>query len=140
MTQISWILSGFFLAACALMTLACGDSSSHQNRVLQSIAITPADADAQLFPNRQVQFVATGTFSMPPSPQALDFQAPYSGSWVLTGDNSSSIATLSTTGLAQCLEGASGVVTVEAGASSGAGMGSQATDPLVAGMTTLTCP
>jgi hypothetical protein len=139
MTQARLVLSGLSLAAYALLTAACGDSGTHQNRVLQSIAITPADADAQLFPNGQVQFAAAGTFSMPPSPQPLDFQAPYSGSWVLTGDNAS-IATISTTGLAQCNAGASGVVTVEAGASSGAGMGTQATDPIVAGMTTLTCP
>src|SRR5437667_3647432 len=46
---------------------ACG-SSPTSNRVLTSMALTPANADAQNFAGGQVQFVANGTFSKPPSP------------------------------------------------------------------------
>ncbi len=39
------------------------------NRQLQSVSLNPASADAKNFPNGQVSFIATGTFSSPPSPQ-----------------------------------------------------------------------
>src|ERR1051326_4207784 len=44
----------------AFRMLACGSSNS--NRVLESMTITPARADAQTSPTGQVQFRATGQF------------------------------------------------------------------------------
>lgn len=46
------------LSFLLLATLSCGS-----NRHLQSVTIQPATADAQNFPNGQVQFAATGIFS-----------------------------------------------------------------------------
>jgi len=54
------------LLTLSLVALGCGSS-----RNLQSVAISPATANAQNFPNGQVAFTATGTFNKPPSPQKL---------------------------------------------------------------------
>ena len=100
---------------------ACG-SSSTSNRVLTSMVLTPANSDAQNFAGGQVQFVATGTFNKPPSPAAVPvpFVAPYSGSWASLDPN---IATVDQNGLAQCLPGVSGTVTIKATASSNSANG-----------------
>lgn len=55
-----------FLLVSAMITLSCGRS-----RELQSVTISPRAADAKTFPNGEVPFVATGTFSKPPSPATL---------------------------------------------------------------------
>jgi hypothetical protein len=52
-----WAFLGLLSAAC--LTLACGSSSS--NRQLQSITIHSTVS------GQQVQFIATGTFSAPPT-------------------------------------------------------------------------
>src|SRR5437763_37056 len=116
---------------------ACGSSSS-SNRVLTSMALTPANANAQNFAGGQVQFVATGTFSKAPSPASVPvpFVAPYSGSWSSLNPN---IATVDQNGLAQCVAGASGTATIKAGASSNSATGS-AMSTLVSATATLTCP
>ena len=58
-----------FLFVLSLITLGCGNA-----RTLQSVSVMPAVANAQNFPNGQVSFTATGTFSKPPSPQKLTSQ------------------------------------------------------------------
>jgi hypothetical protein len=58
----------------------------------------------------------------------------------LIGAGSAAIATISTTGLAQCVPGASGSVIVSAAASANAATGTGATGIAVQGSTTLTCP
>jgi hypothetical protein len=137
MTKFRTLLSILFLAALALETLGCGSSNS--NRVLQSMAITPANADAKDFANGQVQFTATGTFNKVPSPAQVTFQPPYTGTWSLMGAGAANIATISQAGLAQCIPGAAGVVTVSAVASSNSATG-PAMSTAVTGSTTLTCP
>ena len=71
------------LAFVATATVGCGSMNSASNRVLQSMTLNPAIADAQNFPQGQVQFTPTGTFSRAPSPAAVPvpFASPYSGSW-----------------------------------------------------------
>jgi hypothetical protein len=118
-----------------LQTTACGTSSS-ANRVLSSITVTPATADAQNFTNGQVQFTATGAFSKPPSPAPMPFVSPYSGSWEISDLN---IATISQSGVAQCVAGASGTVKVIAIASANSAMG-PAMSVAVSGSAQLTCP
>ena len=140
MSKYRLVLSSCFLAVLAIATLGCGSSPMTSNRVLQSMVITPANADANNFPNGQVQFAATGTFSKGPSPAKVTFQPPYTGSWSLMGTGTSSIATISQTGLAQCIPGAAGTVTVNAMVSANAAMGTGATSVAVQGSTTLTCP
>ena len=123
------------LVACCV---GCGGMGSSPNRVLESMTLSPSSADAQTFPQNQVQFTATGIFSRPPSPATVPFVAPYSGSWSVSDTN---VATINQSGLAQCISGASGTVTVMATASS-----NSATSPgtgtavAVSGTAMLTCP
>jgi len=72
----------FFLLIITLLTLSCGNS---RGRVLQSISIS------QSVSSQQIQFVATGTFSAPPttiSPLPVDWMlgipAPPPKQWTYT--------------------------------------------------------
>ena len=123
------------LTLAAVLATACG-SSPAPNRVLNSIALSPTAADAQNFPSGQVQFVATGSFTIPPSPAPVTFVAPYSGSWLSSNPN---IATINSSGLAQCLPGTAGGVTITAIASTNSGRGG-AMSTAVSGTAALTCP
>jgi hypothetical protein len=127
----------YLLAAFAIATVGCGSMNSMSNRVLQSMVISPATADAQSSPQGQVQFSAMGTFSKAPSPAPVPFVAPYSGSWATSDLN---IATIDQTGLARCVAGAAATVTITAMASSNAGQGTQHTSTAVSGSAKLTCP
>ena len=111
-------------------------SSSAQRRVLQSMTITPSNAQAQNFPQGQVQFTATGMFSQAPSPATVPFVVPYSGTWSTSHSN---IATINQTGLAECVPGASGTVTVEAIASTNSANGTQMSTA-VSATAKLSCP
>jgi hypothetical protein len=137
MTNRRTLLAALFLVAVALETLGCGMSN---RRVLQSMTISPASADAQNFPKGQVQFTATGFFSKPPSPQQMTFQPPYFGGWLLTPNGQFPVASISQTGLAQCIAGQSGTSTVIATAASNAGIGTEMTAVEVRATATLTCP
>ena len=61
MRKLVPFLSCLALPLVSIIMLACGSSSQHGQ--LQSITISPATADAQNFPNGQVQFEATGTYT-----------------------------------------------------------------------------
>ena len=69
MFQFSPRLQLLLLLTLLIITLACGSS-----RMLQSVSVMPAVANAQNFPSGKVPFTATGTFSKPPSPQQLTSQ------------------------------------------------------------------
>ena len=129
------------LAVLAVMgvaqTLGCGSMYSSSNRVLQSVSVTPANADAQNFTMGQVQFTATGTFSQPPSPATVSFQPPYTGNW---SSSNLSIATISQSGMAQCVAGAAGKVAIMAEVSSNSATGGGQMSTAVSGKATLTCP
>ena len=113
----------------------CGTDMSSR-RVLQSMTVTPALADAAKSPGGEVQYTATGTFSRSPSPAVVPFVEPYTGSWTVSNP---AIATISQSGLAQCVPGASGTVDVKAIASANsAGMGAMSI--AVTAMAKLTCP
>src|SRR5215472_4069179 len=88
------------------LELVAGGCGSASPRLLQSVSVTPAIANAQSFSNGQVQFTAVGTYSQPPSPSPIT-----QPEWSLSGAN---IATISQSGLAQCNPGVSGVVAVRA--------------------------
>jgi hypothetical protein len=128
-----------FITILIFQTLGCGMSGSNSNRVLQSMAVTPATADAQSS-NGQVQFVATGTFSKAPSPSPVTFAVPYSGSWSADPTMATLVATGNGTATFQCVAGAAGVVTIQATASTNAAMGTGATGTAVSGAASLTCP
>jgi len=127
MTRIKLLLAATLLTGVELLMDGCGGS----NRVIQSVTVTPATADAQNFPNGQVQFTASGNYSQPPSPVALS-----QANWSLSEGG---IATLSGTGLTQCILGASGVVTVKAGVS-GPCNGTNCTAIQIVGSAQLSCP
>jgi len=94
------------LVLAASLTSACGSSTS---RTLQSVAISPAAADAQNFPSGMVQFTATGTYAAPPSPVT-----PLAATWGacdLSGNVTSEVS-VSAGGLAQCASGAVGTYKV----------------------------
>ena len=129
-----WIL---LLASLAITSVGCGSMNSMSNRVLQSMVISPPNADAQASPSGQVQFSAMGTFSKAPSPAPVPFVAPYSGSWATSDLN---VATIDQHGLATCAAGAAGTVMITATASSNAGMGTQNMSTAVSGTAKLTCP
>ena len=137
MTKREVILISVLTLGAMLVSFAtaCG-SSPAPIRILNSIAVTPTAADAQNFPSGQVQFVATGSFTTPPSPALVPFVAPYSGSWLSSGPN---IATINPSGLAQCLPGTAGTVTITAIASSNSAPGG-AMSTAVSGTAALTCP
>jgi hypothetical protein len=100
-----------FTALVTLIINGCGTSSP---RELQSMTVSPAVADAAHSPNGEVQFTASGTFSKPPTSAAVTFAAPYFGTWSVSNPT---IATISSSGLAQCVAGAPGTVNVIASAS-----------------------
>jgi hypothetical protein len=124
------------LAVFSIASIGCSSMNSSPNRVLQSMTVSPATADAQTSPQGQVQFTATGTFSKPPSPGAVTFVAPYSGSWSSSNPN---IATVSQSGVGVCVSGASGTVTVKAVASSNSATGTRMSTA-VSGTAKLICP
>lgn len=116
------------LAGIELLASGCGSSTP---RLLQSISVTPANANAQSFPNGQVQFTAVGTYSRPPSQSPLT-----QAGWSVSDPN---IATISQSGLAQCTPGASAKVTVKASTSAPCS-GTGCTAALLSGTAQLSCP
>jgi hypothetical protein len=102
---------GFFsLLLAAAITIACG-SSPNPSQDLQSISVMPTAADAQNYPNGQVQFTALGHYSSPGTSAGV----PVTATWSSCNESGgSSPITVSSTGVAQCGEGASGTYVVEA--------------------------
>ncbi len=92
------------LILIAALTLACGSPT----RMAQSVTVSPLSADAQTYPNGQVQFTATGYYNVQPSPVA-----PLTATWGACYQNGATTGvTVSATGLAQCVSGAPGTYTV----------------------------
>jgi hypothetical protein len=92
----------------------CGSSSP---RTLQSVVASPASADAQTFPNGRVQFTPTGIFNKAPThvtPLPV-CSAPNSGATCITAWSTSDvrIGTIDQSGVASCLPGQSGAVTIK---------------------------
>jgi hypothetical protein len=134
--SLSVCLALISVTALGLALNGCGMNSMSSNRVLQSMTVSPAIANAASSPDGKVQFKAAGTFSKPPSPDVVTFVAPYSGSWEVSNP---AVATISQSGLAQCVAGASGAVDVIAIASANSA-GPGAMSIAVRGMAKLTCP
>jgi hypothetical protein len=132
----------FFLSLISVaIALACGVSTP---RMLESVSLSPTTADAQNFPNGEVPFVATGYYTRPPSTVT-----PETATWGACSQNgATSAVSVSTTGVARCTAGASGIYMVWAGVPNPAFTG---TCPAfltacglscntVVGTATLTCP
>jgi hypothetical protein len=102
-------LSVLLLAVIAIViTLACGSSP----RMLQSVSLSPATADAQGGP---VPFTATGYFNEQPSPEKL-----LTANWGVCYQNQRTTGvSVSPDGVAQCAVGTVGIYTVWAVAQRG---------------------
>jgi hypothetical protein len=118
MERLRFTLSFLALALAASLASSCGASSSNLSRgttppsqgqgQLQSIALSPATADAQAYPNGQVQFVATGYYTDPT--QTI---TPLSAMWgTCYQDAPTSEISVTALGVAQCAPGAVGTYTV----------------------------
>jgi hypothetical protein len=108
----------FILAA--VITLACGSpkkvvtncgsyAGSNTTGALESVTVCPAVADAQQYPGGQVPFLAIGTYTTQPSPALI----PTETTWgACQGEAATNDVTVSQTGEAKCVAGASGLYTV----------------------------
>ena len=97
--------TGLLTLPLLLLAAGCGNSTP---RGLLSVTASPATADAKDFPNGQVQFVPTGTYNKAPTtvtPQPVS-------AWLVSPNG---IATINQSGLASCVAGQAGTVTIEVG-------------------------
>jgi hypothetical protein len=128
------------LVLLAAFALSCGGNSS-SDRVLQSITLSPATADARDYPGGQVQFTATGFYNVDPKTVT-----PLTAGWGSCYQNApTSEVTVSSAGIAQCAGGAAGTYTVFADDISGSGANCTAITACgggcqVSGSAQLTCP
>jgi hypothetical protein len=139
---------GTLVLLSAFAALSCG--SSHQ---LQNVTISPSAADAQQFPNGQVQFTAKGTFNGSSTPVTLTSKDI---TWCYGGDanaatpqagicagNIAQFASVDQNGVAQCISGPQGFqgsVVILAGVPSDMMMVDAGPQLKVFGSAVLTCP
>jgi hypothetical protein len=101
MSTIRLVICLFGLAAAGAAILSCGSRAQHQ---LQSITLSPANADAQQYPDGQVQFVVTGYYNTAPLTVA-----PLPATWGACYQSSPTTEiSINSTGGAQCGVGAVG--------------------------------
>jgi len=126
-----WFLVGLFV----LGMLGCGNSR------LTSVNLTPAAADAQNFPNGQVQFSATGTYGSSSKKVPLNNITWCAGtSTGVCNGNIASPISVSSSGLAQCNGNANGTFTVLAGTGPQPQVPDAGQQLTVYGTAQLTCP
>lgn len=128
------------LLVVAVITISCATSNPNFNRILSSIVVTPATADAQNSPNGQVLYSANGTFTQQPFTVLVPSTPPYSVAFTVGTTNTKQvIATIVTQGqgtaAVQCVAGMSGTVLVAAVASANNG-----TTATISGAAQITCP
>jgi hypothetical protein len=132
-------IAALSLAVLAAFLLSCGTSDPNYARVLTSITVTPATADAQNFPEGQVIFTAAGTFNVAPSPGPVSSASPYFGQFVVNNPVTGAIANIVTTGnstaTVQCVAGATGTVEINMSADA-----NNETTTVIGGYALLTCP
>jgi hypothetical protein len=134
------LLAALGLALIAVLMISCGSPNANFGRILLSISVTPATADAQKFQNGQVVFTATGTFNQSPFSVPVPSTPPYSGKFFVdTTATNQVIATIvssgSGTATVQCISGMSGTVNLGNIASANNG-----TSTTVTGLAQITCP
>jgi len=145
-----WVV---LLGVAGCITLACGSSPSGP-RLIQSLTLSPASADAQNYPNGKVAFVATGHYNSAPltvTPLPANWGAESEQLWngVLTYGSADGAVVVDANGVAQCGAGASGTYAVVAwviqdpGLQGGCGSQNSIGEPgcdVVQGIAQLTCP
>ena len=127
-------LLGAVVLGGVIVGVGCG---SHLN----SVSLSPTVADAQNFPNGQVQFTATGTYgdSSKPVPATNLIWCVGTSDGNCNG-NIASVASVSSSGVAKCLPGATGAATILAGSGTPAGVPDIGFPLRVFGSAQLTCP
>jgi hypothetical protein len=106
MEKLRFPLSFLALLLAAYLALSCGAGQSQ----LQSMALSPAQADAQSYPSGQVPFIATGHYSNP-----THTVTPQPANWIACQQNApTSDVYVSNTGVAHCASGATGTYSIEA--------------------------
>jgi len=134
-------MPGRCLVLLLVVAAACGCGSS--GRKLESIAVSPATADAQDFPSGEVQFTATGTYSSSPSTAPLDSTQV---TWCVGSSDGTCAglvnpgAAVDANGLAHCNSGFTGTVTILAGVPGQAGNPDAGVPLAPFGAAQLTCP
>jgi hypothetical protein len=134
------LLAALGLALIAVLMISCATPNPNFGRVLLSISVTPATADAQTFPNGEVLYSAKGTFNQEPFTVLVPSTPPYSVQFnVGTTITNQVIATVVTqklgTAAVQCVTGMSGTVSVGATA-----LANNGTSTTVTGLAQITCP
>lgn len=131
------------LVTTAVIALGCGSSNADNSQPpslgqLQSITLSPAVANANDYPNGDVQFVATGYYKTPPSPVTPLIVQTWGA---CQANNPTSEVTVSSNGLAQCAEGATGTYSVFASVLTDCNViGPCGSGCYVTGTAQLTCP
>jgi hypothetical protein len=135
------VCTSFFLILLGTGITGCGGSAMNSSRMLQSLTVTPASADAQTFPGGRVQFTVTGTFNTAPatvaSPAVMwSIGSPFASPPAMPQ------ASVDATGMAQC-NGFVGNAIIEATAPTEPEIplqGMTPSTPAVSGTATLICP
>jgi hypothetical protein len=144
----------FLLVSAAAISLACGSSpkpfqvsgcvpavtspSTNATGTLESISLCPATADAQNYPNGEVQFIPGGTYNTEPK-----YVSPLKtyGWGSCQGGVPTDDVVVSQTGVAKCAAGASGVYSVYTSVATQCNVvGPCGTGCMVSGYAQLTCP
>jgi hypothetical protein len=112
MKTLRCLLCFLALLLPASLVLSCGTKSPGQDP-LQSITLSPAQADAKDYPNGQVQFIATGHY-IDPARQVTPLSAGWGTCYQESPTNEAPTNAISVTrtGVAQCSPGAVGTYTV----------------------------
>jgi hypothetical protein len=106
MEKLGFTLSFLALLLAASCVLSCGAGQGQSQ--LQSIALSPATADAQDYPNGQVPFTATGYYNNP-----SHTVTPQSATWGACQQNATTTdVSVTAKGVAQCASGAVGTYTI----------------------------
>lgn len=139
----AWIVFLVVSAGCGGGGSALSNSSAGiGTRTLLSLTVTPSAADAQKFPNNQVQFISTATFTTSPTTVMSPVVRWSIGSPFATPIALSNQPSIDVNGLAQC-NGFIGIVTILATAPVDPAVSvSQMTaiTPNVSGRASLICP
>ncbi len=109
-----FLRSTFLFASLLLLLAGCSGFVFFSNgRVVVAVTVSPSIADPINFPNQQIQFVASGTFTISPT-----LVTPLQGViWTVdrpafSGAPDLGHATITQNGLAQCTPGFNGVVQI----------------------------
>ncbi|MGA2980021.1 MAG: hypothetical protein ABSD76_10555 [Terriglobales bacterium] len=106
MPSLRFMFSFLTLVLGVSVALSCG--ANQEQSQLQSITLSPATADAQSYPNGQVQFTATGSYGNP-SRTVTPLPATWGACYQLA---TTSAVSVTREGLAQCAPGATGTYTI----------------------------